>query len=282
MEDFRRETELRTEAQRKEEIQKLREELAEALDQMEDEFSLQRIDELTEQLEQLESYRKEFDLEKAEEEFFREYFPLAEEQAGREQNIAHSGKRMKKMKAVIVAAALILCLNGVTMVFAGMNVFDALFRWNHETLQIGMANPSIAIEKDHIISTDGTTWTELEDGFGGEIPVIGCFIEEEMEITRMEKMRADMANIRFSDGSKEYIYTIQELKYGNENRILEKMEEEPVGLHENGIEYYFIENIEWMSIVWQYENQVYIIMGEFDKEQAKTIVRSIQYEEGLY
>ncbi len=52
-------------------------------------------------------------------------------------------------------------------------------------------------------------------------------------------------------------------------------------LVEDGITYYFVENRKWTTIVWQYENQIYTISGDFNEEWAKTIVESIQYEEEL-
>lgn len=285
MEKFHQQTEYGKEVQREEEIQRLRQELAEAMEHIEDEFSLQKIDELTAKLESLESFANEFDVKKAKEEFFREYYPLAKERRSREQkqNIARRGNLRRKMKAVLVAAAVFLCLNGATMVIAGTNVFEALFNWNDETLHIGIdrdhESNSGKIDKNEIISNDGMTWQELEDSFGAEIPVIGYFVEEEMEILRMELFRDDMASIVFFDGSKEYLYTIQKLKYGNESRILEKTEGIPVGFHADEIDYFFVQNKTWLSIIWQSDNQVYTILGEFDEVHAKMIVQSIQYEE---
>lgn len=274
------------EAQRREEIQRLRQKLEEAMEHIEDEFSLQQISELTAALEALESFKHEFDMEQAKEEFFREYYPLAEEQRRRKQNRIGKGTRKRKLKPVLIAAAMLLCLNGVTMVIGGTNVFEALFNWNNETLQIGIKqhseNPAENLDKSKLRSSDGMTWQELEDSFGAEIPLIGYFIEKEMEITRMEKMRHDMANIIFSNSNKTYLYTIQKLNAAKENRILEKTEPAPTDLHIDNITYYFIENKNSITIIWQSENQVYTILGEFDPAQIKPIVQSIQYEEELH
>ena len=179
-----------------------------------------------------------------------------------------------------------LCLNGVTMVIGGTNVFEALFNWNNETLQIGIKQhpegPAEKLDKSKLRSSDGMTWQELEDSFGAEIPLIGYFIEEEMEIIGMRQIRNDLIDIEFSDGKKEYVYTIQKLNATKEERILEKIEPAPADLHVGNITYYFIENKNSTSIIWQSENQIYIIFGKFDQMQAKTIVHSIQYEEELH
>lgn len=287
MEKFHQKPEHEKEVQRREEIQRLRQELAEAMDHIEDEFSLQKISELTAELERLESFADEFDVTKAKEEFFRAYYPLAKEQESREQkqDIARRGSMRRKMRAVLVAAAVLLCLNGATMVIAGTNVFDALFNWNDETLQIGIdrshESDSGKIDKNSIISADGMSWQELEDSFGAEIPVIGYFIEQEMDIIRMKQFREDVVDIIFLDGEKEYIYTIQKLKYGNENIIIEKTEINLIKYNVANVSYYFSQNRSSISIIWQQDNQVYTVSGNFNKMQAETIVQSIQYEEDL-
>ena len=68
-----------TTLEREEKIRKLRAELSATMDNI-DEFSMERIDELTDALERLESVSAEFDLERAKEEFFTEYYPIAVKQ----------------------------------------------------------------------------------------------------------------------------------------------------------------------------------------------------------
>ncbi len=287
MEKFHQQPKFENEVQRREEIQRLRQELADAMDHIEDEFSLQKISDLTAKLESLESFEDQYDERKLEEEFFRAYYPLAKEQRRlkRKQDIARRGSMRRKMKAVLVAAAVLLCLNGATMVIGGTNVFDALFNWNDETLQIGIdrshESDSGKIDKNDIISSDGMTWQELEDSFGAEIPVIGYFIDEGMEITRMKQMRDDMVDIVYEEDGKTYIYTIQKLKYSNENRIIEKIGGNPTEFKIASFNYYFIQNSNAISIIWQFDNYVYTILGEINRVQAETIVQSIQYEEDL-
>lgn len=263
------------------ESKKLQRELEEAMEQMEDEFSLQRIDGLTAKLEILEAAESDFDVKQAKAEFFHDYFPLVEKMGERNQQKGHKGRLGRRMKAAIVLAAAFLCLNGATVAIAGMNLFEAIFRWDEETFQIGTAEGHVEIpagaDKTAIFSEEGTAWAELEADFGAEIPLIGAFAD--MEITRMEQMRKDIVDIDFSDGENDYYYSIQNLKYGHANMIVEKTEEEPIEYNLDGITYYFVQNRRWMTIVWQYENQIYTITGDFDEEQAKTIVESIQYEE---
>ncbi|MGM9917178.1 DUF4367 domain-containing protein [Anaerotignum sp.] len=271
-------------------IKRLREELEDAIEQMEDEFSLERIDELTGELERLEGAEGDFDVKQAKAEFFQKYYPLTEEWEEQNRQRTHKGRQRgqsrqsrlgRRMKAAMVLAAAFLCLNGATVAIAGMNLFEAIFQWDEETFRIGTAEGHVEIpagaDKTAIFSEEGTAWAELEADFGAEIPLIGAFAD--MEITRMEQMRKNIVDIDFSDGENDYYYSIQNLKYGHANMIVEKTEEEPIEYNLDGITYYFVQNRRWMTIVWQYENQIYTITGDFDEEQAKTIVESIQYEE---
>lgn len=272
---------------REAEIKRLREELADAIEQMEDEFSLERIDELTGELERLEGAEGDFDVKQAKAEFFQKYYPLTEEWEEQNRKRTHKGRQRgqrglgRKMKAAIVLAAAFLCLNGATVAIAGMNLFEAIFQWDEETFRIGVAEGTMEIptreDKTMIFSEEGTAWAELEADFGAEIPTIGAFTD--MEIKNMKKFQSGIAAIDFLDGKDEYNYSVYRMDYGHTNMIVEKTGEEPIEYNLDGITYYFVQNRRWMVIVWQYENQIYTITGDFEIEQAKTIVESIQYEE---
>lgn len=284
MERFHQEKDKEKNIGKEEEIKELQKELAEAMEQMEDEFSLQRIDELTAKLEKLEGAEGDFDVKQAKEEFFQKYYPLVEEREERKQHREHKGRQSglgRKMKAAIVLAAAFLCLNGATVAIAGMNLFEAIFQWDEETFRIGTAEGTVEIptreDKTMIFSEEGTAWAELEADFGAEIPVIGAFAD--MEITEMECGGEGFAFIAFSDGEQEYHYDAKNLERRGGTTIVEKTEEEPIQYNLDGITYYFVQNRRWMTIVWQYENQIYTITGDFDEERAKTIVESIAYEE---
>lgn len=271
---------------REAEIKRLREELADAIEQMEDEFSLERIDELTGELERLEGAEGDFDVKQAKAEFFQKYYPLTEEWEEQNRQRTHKGRQKglgRRAKAAIVLAAAFLCLNGATVAIAGMNLFEAIFRWDEETFRIGVAEGNVEIpareDKTMIFSEEGTAWAELEADFGAEIPTIGAFAD--MEITEMEctGKRKKYVDVTFFDGDKEYHYSVKKLEYRDSTMYVEKTEEEPIKFDWDGIVYYFVQNRRWMSIIWQYENKVYVLSGDFEIEQAKTIVESIQYEE---
>lgn len=287
MERFHQEKDKEKNIGKEEEIKKLQKELAEAMEQMEDEFSLQRIDELTAKLEKLEGAEGDFDVKQAKEEFFHDYFPLVEEREERKQHREHKGRQRgqsgmgRKMKAAIVLAAAFLCLNGATVAIAGMNLFEAIFQWDEETFRIGVAESTVEIpareDKTMIFSEEGTAWAELEADFGAEIPTIGAFAD--MEITEMESDVEGYAFIAFSDGEQEYHYDAKNLERRGGTTVVEKTEEEPIEYNLNGITYYFVQNRRWAVIVWQYENQIYTLSGDFEIEQAETIIKSIQYKE---
>lgn len=271
---------------REAEIKRLREELADAIEQMEDEFSLERIDELTGELERLEGAEGDFDVKQAKAEFFQKYYPLTEEWEEQNRQRTHKGRQKglgRRAKAAVVLAAAFLCLNGATVAIAGMNLFEAIFQWDEETFRIGVAEGNVEIpareDKTMIFSEEGTAWEDLEADFGAEIPTIGAFAD--MEITEMEctGKRKKYVDVTFFDGDKEYHYSVKKLEYRDSTMYVEKTEEEPIKFDWDGIVYYFVQNRRWMSIIWQYENKVYVLSGDFEIEQAKTIVESIQYEE---
>ncbi len=289
MERFHQEKDEEKNTGREAEIKRIQKELEEAMEQMEDEFSLGRIDELIAKLESLKGVESDFDVKQAKAEFFYDYFPLVEEREERKQQREHEGRQSRlgrRMKAAMVLAVAFLCLNGATVAIAGMNLFEAIFQWDEETFRIGTAEGAMEIpareDKTTIFSEEGTAWADLEADFGAEIPVIGKFVEN-MEITGMEctGKKKKYANIVFSDGDKEYHYSVKKLEYGDGTMYVEKTEEEPIEYVLDGITYYFVQNRRWMSIVWQYKNQVCVLSGDFDEGWVKTIVESIQYEEEL-
>lgn len=274
---------------KEDQIRQLREELANAMEHIEDELSLQRIEELTAELECLEPVADEFDIVQAETEFFQEYLPLVEERRGQAQ--LQRGKNHKdankirfgrRLRAAVVLAAIFLCLNGATVAIADMNIFEALFKWDEDTFQINamgssMGSPAEEIDKTQFFDEEGTEWTELEEKLGTEIPVIGYFVEN-MEIKELKYLGDDYANIVFSNGDGEYLYTVQKLD-GEMDRLVEKVDDLPTEFSFDGITYFFAKNRNWLTIIWQYNNQIYTIMGDFDEGLAETIVKSIQYEE---
>ena len=284
MEGFHQEKDKEKNTGREAEIKRLREELAKAMERMEDEFSLERIDELTAKLERLEGAESDFDVKEAKAEFFQKYYPLAEKREERNQQREHTGRKKglcRRGKAAVVLAAAFLCLNGATVAIAGMNLFEAIFQWDEETFQIGVAENTVEIpvgeDKTMLFSEEGTAWAELEADFGAEIPTIGAFAD--MEIKNMKKFQSGIAAIDFLDGKDEYNYSVYRMDYGHTSMIVEKTGEEPIEYNLDGITYYFVQNRRWAVIVWQYENQIYTISGDFEIEQAKAIIKSIQYKE---
>lgn len=268
-------------------IKQLREELAYAMEHIENERSLQTIEKLTAELEQLEPVADEFDVEKEKAEFFQEYLPLAEEEyrqvkVQREKNLKNKIRLGRGLRAAVVLIAVFLGINGATIALADVNILEALFRWNTDTFRIDaagdrMISPVKEIDKAEIFDRKGTTWAELEEEFVAEIPVIGYLVEN-MEIEKLKYLENDYANIVFSDEEGEYLYSVQKLNRKT-NRLVEKLNAPPIEFNFDGITYYITKNREWLTIIWQYDNQIYTIMGELDEELAEKIIKSIQYEE---
>ena len=144
-----------TTQEREAKIRKLRAELSAAMDNI-DEFSMERIDQLSAALEELEPKVHEFDLESAKEEFFRDYYPSAVEMRNETEKPKIGVKRRVKLAAVV--AAVLLCLCGGTVAIAGINIFDTIFKSNSEILHMDAGGYNI--DKSEIISQNGMSWGE--------------------------------------------------------------------------------------------------------------------------
>lgn len=271
---------------KEDEIKQLREELAYAMEHIENERSLQTIEKLTAELERLESVADEFDVEKEKAEFFQEYLPLAEKEyrqaeVQREKNRKNKIRLGRGLRAAVVLIAVFFCINGATVAVANMNILEALFRWDAGTLQIStegdrMVSPVKEIDKAEIFDRKGATWAELEEEFRAEIPLVGYLVEN-MAIEELKYLENDYANIVFSDEEGEYLYTVQKLNRKT-NRSVEKLNVPPIEFSFDGITYRIVKNRNWLTIIWQYDNQIYTIMGDFDETLAKEMVKSIRYE----
>ena len=258
-----------TTQEREEKIKKLRAELSAAMDNI-DEFSMERIDQLSAALEELEPKANEFDLESAKEEFFRDYYSSAVKMRNESEKPQVGVKRRVKLAAAV--AAVLLCLCGGTVAIAGINIFETIFKSNSEILHMDAGG--YYKDKSEIISQNGMTWEELETEVGMEIPVIGYFIEQ-AEVGQMNVLHNKMALIEFIDGNEKYQYTAQVLDSKNIGRTIEKTDEEVLVITLNGIEYYVVHNRKWMTVIWQEENLLCTLAGNFDVDEAKYIVESI-------
>lgn len=275
---------------KEDEIKRLREELAYAMEHIENERSLQTIEKLTAELERLESVEDEFDVEKEKAEFFQEYLPLAEKEyrqaeVQREKNRKNKIRLGRGLRAAVVLIAVFFCINGATVAVANVNILEALFRWDAGTLQIStagdrMVSPVKEIDKAEIFDRKGATWAELEEEFRAEIPLVGYLVEN-MAIEELKYLETDYANIVFSDEEREYLYTVQKLNRKT-NRSVEKLNVPPIEFNFDGITYRIVKNRNWLTIIWQYDNQIYTIMGDFDETLAKEMVKSIRYEKEIH
>lgn len=262
-----------TTQEREEKIRKLRAELSAAMDNI-DEFSMERIDQLSAALEELEPKANEFDLESAKEEFFRDYYPSAVEMRNETEKPKIGVKRRVKLAAIV--AAVLLCLCGGTVAIAGINIFETIFKSNSEILHMDAGG--YYKDKSEIVSQNGMSWEELEEEAGMEIPVIGHFIEQ-MEIGEMQMLHEKMVVIEFTKGDVTYTYSVQELDQKGAERMIEKTEDDVNVIVFDGVEYHIVQNNKWKSIVWQKDNLLCTVIGLFDDAEARNAIESIQYKE---
>lgn len=269
---------------KEDDVKRLQKDLAECMEHIEDEFSLKKIDELTKQLRNMETTETQFNIKEAKEEFFRDYLPLAEQKetyAHQEYNAEKKSGSKSKFKVALILAAAFVFINGIVIAVAGMNVFEALFKWNDTSFQITVNDEygqnTTNVDKNKLFDKEDISWAGMEKEFGAKIPIIRYFADD-MEITRMELLSDDIADIEFVSSGKTYLYSAEKLAPQNGFSIVEKTEDDPTIYSYNGVKYYFIPNEKWITILWQYENQLYTLMfGDIDEIEAKKIVESIEY-----
>ena len=262
-----------TTQEREEKIKKLRAELSAAMANI-DEFSMERIDQLSAALEELEPKANEFNLESAKEEFFRDYYPSAVEMRNESEKPQVGVKRRVKLAAVV--AAVLLCLCGGTVAIAGINIFETIFKSNSEILHMDAGG--YYKDKSEIISQNGMSWEELETEVGVEIPVIGHFVKH-FDVGQMVVLHEHMAVIDFYNNENTYTFTVQKLDPNKMGRNIEKTDDEVLVIDLDNIEYHIVQNNKWMSVVWQKDNVLYTIVGVFDIAEARNAIESILYEE---
>ena len=119
---------------RKNKADSLKEELAECMENIQDEFSVERIDKICAELSRLEEKDSSFDINKSKDEFFRDYLPLVQDN-----NETKSGSKgaknlrfSRRLKQAVVLAAVIIGLFGVTSVASGKNYIEAILNWSNE------------------------------------------------------------------------------------------------------------------------------------------------------
>ena len=260
----------------KKELEITKKELEYAMEHMEDEFSLQKIDCLVKKLEQLQPVTHEFETEKEQEIFFQQYLPMAEEMSEpihpiQDQIKQRHIKWKKTVKIAMVFAAVFLCLNGATMVFAGMNLLETMFKWDTETFQVHtktINQRSVAEEQIR---------KQVEKEIGVSIPQIMYF--SGMKVEQTENLPENMAILNYSDKNQEYEYMIEILNSTTLDIFIEKTKDVPVVINVDDIAYYLIQNKNRVSIVWQQDRLLYTIIGAKDMEQANEIIKSIMYKE---
>ena len=95
----------------------------------------------------------------------------------------------------------------------------------------------------------------------------------------MQMLYENMAVIEFLDGDNVYTYTVQELEAASVERVIEKTEKDVQVITLDDIEYHIVQNRKWMTIIWQKDNLLCTVAGNFDKDEAINAIESIEYKE---
>lgn len=261
---------------RKNKADSLKEELAECMENIQDEFSVERIDEICAELSKLEENDSRFDINKSKDEFFRDYLPLVQD--NKETKSGSTGTKnirfSRRLKRVVVLAAVIIGLFGVTSVASGKNYIEAILNWSNEGFHISAQREydlEVGLEDEYI------PWSDLEDQFKYNVPNIGYF-SEKMYVTDYFNLTEDDTDIVLTNGENDYIYSIHSLDKGSPKVVIEKTEKSPYEYVVDNVTYYFVYNKNWINITWQHYNDLHIITGVLNDAEAIAIVDSISYK----
>ena len=257
----------------------MKEELADCMENIQDEFSVEKIDELCTELSRLEKNENSFDIKKSKDKFFEDYLPLVQNNQGDPKNNFESAntKRYRfsrRLKQAVVLAAVIIGLFGVTSVASGKNYIQAILNWSNEGFHISAQKEydlEAGLEDEYI------PWSDLEDQFKYNIPNIGYF-SEKMYVTDYFNLTEDDTDIVLTDGENDYIYSVHSLEQGSPKVVIEKTDKVPYEYVVDNVTYYFVYNKNWINITWQHNNDLHIITGVLNDAEAIAIVDSISYK----
>ena len=257
----------------------LKEELADCMENIQDEFSVERIDDICAELSKLEENVSVFDVNKSKNEFFKEYLPLIQDNQDKKGvNFESADKKRnrfsRKLKQTVVLVAVIIGAFGVTSVASGKNYIKAILNWSNEGFHISVHKEydlEVGFEDEYV------PWPELEDQFKYNITNIGYF-SEKMYVTDYFNLTEGDTDIVLTDGENDYIYSVHSLEQENLKYVIEKTDKEPYEYVVDDTTYYFVYNTNWLNITWQYNNDLHVITGVLNDTEAIAIVDSISYK----
>ena len=195
--------------------------------------------------------------------------------------VRRSGRARRILRRVEIAAALIvvLCIGASAV---GLNPFQAITQWASEVLHIGR-NPSGVMELPEGTASEYRSLEEALAAYG--VNPSGCptWVPENYVLEDVSVLVAD-GGLKFvasyaSKNSELYIRVTQ--FKDSASSTLEKEEGGYLYSH-NGIEFELIDNREVSKASWQIGSSIYMITGQLDITEIRTMIDSIQFiqEEG--
>ena len=276
-----------------EQTERLRDELADLLFQLNDEsFDDTRLEALLDALDQADPLPELPDTKESLTAFHEKYAPLfASAEAASAQNTTSSAFSEKKhfrrpfLKILPIAAALVLLFGSVSAQAFGFDLFGALARWTAEIFHIGSDEvPHAAITLRPLAEGESANYDSLQEAaeaFGITEPIVPTWVPE-----RFELMNVTAVN------QKNKIFICAEYLCGNEflqigyneieanSNVVEK-EHQSVRYHSSGnIQHYLVSDLGRTKAVWQNGSLECRIAGNVTEEEMIQMLDSVYKENG--
>ena len=276
-----------------ERLKLLKKQLGEQMTQIRDERDVEKIEKIMLEIKELQPLVHDFSPEESLAEFHQIYSPKAEHDRRELENLKKevtesSLKRenallaFRRFKAACVIATTVVCLNFVSIVVAGVNIFEPFIHWTDnifsKRVTPNMESPPIindALDQENIYHD----FESIEDKY--DITVFKPqYIPEGYLLEHIEKLSLQSRTHFFAsykNNDKEIVYDFLLLNPTNVDYtlMLEKTEENPEIYRFSGIDYYILKNTHWFTISWDYMNIEYTASGFETREEVINFVENL-------
>lgn len=276
-----------------EQTERLRDELADLLFQLNDEsFDDTRLEALLDALDQADPLPELPDTKESLTAFHEKYAPLfASAEAASAPNTTSSAFSEKKhfrrpfLKILPIAAALVLLFGSVSAQAFGFDLFGALARWTAEIFHIGSDEvPHAAITLRSLAEGESANYDSLQEAveaFGITEPVVPTWVPERFELRNVTAVN-----------QKNKIFICAEYLCGNEflqiryneldaNSNTVEKEHQSVSTHSSGnIQHYLLSDLGWTKAIWQNGSLECCIAGNAFEQEMMDMIDSVYEESG--
>lgn len=272
------------------EIERMRDRLAELLFPEDGgELDEEALDALLDRMEEVSPLPASLATDPAEalERFRRRYAPLlAEEGAGGTPGEASAAPEKRRcsnplVKALPIAAALVLLLGTVTAQALGVDVFSAVARWTAEIFRLdGGSTPYAAVELRPLEVGEEASYESLEEAveaFGIDAPIVPREIPERFELVEVKAVQRKLGVLiyaNYESGGEVFQVRYNEAEM-EESTAVERENDFVDSCLTHGINHYLLMDMGREKAVWQNGEFECCLFGDVSEKEMKDIIYSI-------